>query len=393
MRLHWISLLPPLEVSTARAAVQALHALAEVCELTIWTVQEPWDPALARCGTLRPLSGELWRETNRGEPLVALVGEEPENAVVLQLVRQHADVVLLHGRRFDPPLRALDGDGAAAGRSRAEALAGCAASVVCHVEGALAGERPPAGGRIVDRPPPWAPDVPWRCDGWSGSRRWRLLVQPGPPHLVTALLAAVESLAASDRPEVVFAAPPAGPPGRPEGGGLCRWEAAPFHELAADVERFDVAVLLASGSAPSADQLTAWSRASPTLAPASGWHRDRPLGTFAPLGPGREMGDLAGHLRELRRHPEDARALGEAGLRHLVARHSPERWRELVLDLAADALAAGPAAALRPLAARVDAELFRWALPGAASSLGGRARDELSRLFAAARLTVAQEPD
>ncbi|NBC97057.1 MAG: glycosyltransferase family 1 protein, partial [Deinococcus-Thermus bacterium] len=52
-RVHWASPLPPAQTDIAHYTARILPELAEETDLTLWTVQETWDPALERHAPVR----------------------------------------------------------------------------------------------------------------------------------------------------------------------------------------------------------------------------------------------------------------------------------------------------------------------------------------------------
>jgi glycosyltransferase involved in cell wall biosynthesis len=85
----------------------------------------------------------------------------------------------------------------------------------------------------------------------------------------------------------------------------------------------------------SAAQLRIWSHGIPSIVTKIGWYAEQPANTVAFVRPGHMAEDLAALLRNYRAAPGPFIELGLNGYRHLAECHTPERYVDGLLELAA----------------------------------------------------------
>lgn len=98
-RLNWFSPLPPARSGISDYLWHVLPALTERAELTLWTHQDDWDPALESYGKVRKThaSGNFWRQMNEAEMSIYHVGNNPLfHGEIWELSTHHPGVIVLH---------------------------------------------------------------------------------------------------------------------------------------------------------------------------------------------------------------------------------------------------------------------------------------------------------
>jgi glycosyltransferase involved in cell wall biosynthesis len=83
----------------------------------------------------------------------------------------------------------------------------------------------------------------------------------------------------------------------------------------------------------SGSQLRIWSRGLASLVTRTGWYADLPPESVGFVEPDNEVADLQRHFQEALDNPDVLRSMGDAGRRHLAARHSPERYANEMADV------------------------------------------------------------
>jgi glycosyltransferase involved in cell wall biosynthesis len=99
MKLNWFSPLPPAKTEIANHTARILPLLAARAEVTLWTDQSQWDPALAEHAVVRPYQPQQvsWAELNRGQLSFYNIGNNVRyHSTIWQIARQHPGVVILH---------------------------------------------------------------------------------------------------------------------------------------------------------------------------------------------------------------------------------------------------------------------------------------------------------
>ncbi len=103
MRLNWFSSLLPSDTDAARHTVWLLPALRERAEVTLWTDQAEWDPALGNCADVRryQLDRMPWTELNKADMSIYQVDNgSPSDGTVWQVSRRYPGVIILHDFRL-----------------------------------------------------------------------------------------------------------------------------------------------------------------------------------------------------------------------------------------------------------------------------------------------------
>lgn len=99
MKLHWFTPLPPARTEIASLAARILPVLARRCDLTVWTAQPAWDPALNEHASIRSFHGGVppWPELSDADYTLYNVGNHPEyHGDIYTLSQLHPGVILLH---------------------------------------------------------------------------------------------------------------------------------------------------------------------------------------------------------------------------------------------------------------------------------------------------------
>ncbi len=103
MKINWFSPLPPAKTDIAHYTTRVLPALSALADVTLWTDQREWDPALKAQAEVRTfkLARMPWAELNRADANFFQIGNNPLfHGPIWQISRLHAGVVVLHDLRL-----------------------------------------------------------------------------------------------------------------------------------------------------------------------------------------------------------------------------------------------------------------------------------------------------
>ncbi len=120
----------------------------------------------------------------------------------------------------------------------------------------------------------------------------------------------------------------------------------------------------------SASQLRIWAARLPALVTRVGWYAQLCPDAVFMIDPDQECDEIVYHLRALRRFPGQYAEAGETGRRILEAHHSPRRYAEALLAIAADHAGQHARRMGVDLAERSANLLLEHAPPGLARPLG-----------------------
>jgi glycosyltransferase involved in cell wall biosynthesis len=427
MRVNWFSPLPPARTDIGHYTARLLPALAERCEVTLWTDQARWDPRLERRAVVKRFDPHRvpWAEINAADVSVFNIGNNASFHVgIWQVSRRHAGIVVLHDVRLqDFFLGAHDRDGYVAAMEQCYGLEGRHAStrflgdrglaaymserypmtalaaenalgVVIHNENALSRVAADTGAPVLYAPLPY-PAAP--AHGGTrparGKRPHRLVVfgylgrNRRLPSILKALAdfpdkrafrldiygqiydadevrALVQSLRLSHRVAI---------------HGF-----VPERTLDRALQSAELSLHLRYPTMDegSGSQLRIWDHALPSLVTPVGWFAGLPRDIVAFVRPDSETADIHRHLRSFLENPERFAAMGQRGRRRLEQLHSPAAYADAVGAFAARAPQLRARVDADTLSERVGSELGTW-MPTAApdsmiDSVAGRIKELVS---------------
>jgi glycosyltransferase involved in cell wall biosynthesis len=413
VKLNWFSPLPPAKTEIAAYAARLLPVLARRAEVTLWTDQADWDPALEKFGQVRPYAPAHsdWRDLNRGDLNIYHLGNNLQfHGGIWETACRHPGVIVLHDlcmHNFFAGLwlRDEDPDGYFAAMARQYGSAGLAAADkfwrgLLPVE--YMGEKFPLTLLAVEPGHGVLVHTRQAFNVLAPENRWPVAYAPLP--LAAAPL---------DRPRLRQAR-------RREGGQPFRlilfghiWKnrrLEPFLRALAPFparERFHLDVygelwdreyvtrlVRDLGVAPlvslhgfvtegvleaaltsahlavnlryptmgeaSASQLRIWQHALPSLVSPVGWYGGLPETAVSFVRPEHETADIQEHLRGFLDNPGKYARQGEEGRRLLEECHCPERYVQTLLDLAGNVRRFRARDLACYLAARAGGEMAVW---------------------------------
>ena len=432
MRLNWFSPLPPAETDVAHYTARLLPYLAAHADLTLWTVQSEWDPALADVAVVRRYDPDSmpWADLNRAHVTIYHLGNDPRFHVpIWQVSRCQPGLVVIH----DPCMQEFflgayrdvwqDKHGylacmeryyGAAGRDAADDLWEGRRSVYEVVEqypltrlvcegalGVLVHSRVvfQALQRDSSQPLVFAP-LPYpatpralRPDGDSNAAAegspYRLVVfgYLGRNRGLDALLLALAQFSERDR----FRLEVYGPVWdtvyihrRIQALGLDRhvtlhgYTPPPALDQALSGAHLVVNLRFPTMGESSGSQLRIWDHALPSLVTRTGWYATIPDDAVAFVRPGNEVEDIQLHLRAFLADPDRFARMGKRGRHILEEHHQPARYVRAIFELAAHVQRFGHQAWGYSLAERAASEMGMWLPPPAAN-------EQYARVAAAVR--------
>lgn len=388
MRINWFSPLPPAKTDIAHYTTRVLPALSQHAEVTLWTDSREWDSAIAKYAEVREFRLERmpWVELNRADASFYQIGNNPLfHGSIWQISRRHAGVVVLHDFRlhhfFDGLYRvqwrdlhsylsvmeAYYGDEGRreadeSYRSEARNIAYMAErypltqlavenalGVVVHTSDTYAAlvvdQRWPlvyaplpfaAGDRVADRDPERQSGPPYRLIVFGYIGRNRRL------HAILNALAGLpekeqfhldvfgEILDDEDKLRAQIRT-------------LDLKRQVTLHGFTAETKLDDalaqahLAINLrhptmgeASGS-----QLRIWAHGLPSLVSNGGWYASLPSDAVAFIGTGdNEVAEIQSQLRAFLADPGAFAIMGVRGRRELDAKHTPEQYARVIIEMA-----------------------------------------------------------
>ena len=103
MKWNWFCPLPPAKTGIADYALKILPFLGTHADVSFWTTQEEWDPAIALYGQVRRYDAAAmpWSELNRADLNIYHIGNQPDfHGAIWEVARNCPGLVVLH----DPSL-------------------------------------------------------------------------------------------------------------------------------------------------------------------------------------------------------------------------------------------------------------------------------------------------
>ena len=431
MKLNLFSPLPPARTRSARAAWHVLPALRELADVTLWTVQDSWDPEIERLAPVRRCGGEgFWGQVNSADMSVYhLAGCPEQHAELWQLSRVHPGVVVLFDLQFydlvtatylefapdEARLRAVMGrEYGEEGREEAERLiregralgplrdrfdllryvVETALGVMVHSRSAEKALRGLGDWPLLRAPLAWSAASP----AASCPRRdaeVRQLIHIGDlwrDHRVTPLLEVLARLPERERLRLdVYGRLWPQPAVEQVRNALGLGELVRFHGEVAD-ETVEAALLSADLAINlrhptlgevSSTQLRIWEHSLPSLVTQAGWFAEVPEGAVAFVRPEREQEDIGRRLEAFLAAPEGWAGMGRRGRATLEAEHSPALGAEGLVELAREAVRFRRSYPAVRLAARAARRTEGWP-PAAGRTTGESVSRVIAELFGGA---------
>ena len=375
-RLNWFSPLPPAHTDIAHYTLRTIPWLARSCDVVVWTDRHYWPPEIETYAEVRRWGGASWFDVNRADVTVFHLGNNPRfHAWIWDVARRCPGIMVLHDARlgeFFAGYLLETGGGEAAYLAAVQRYHGAAA--IAHAERFLRGEASPgtlgdsipltalalsrARGAIVHTRTAWEHvktlarcpvlqlELPFPAGpapkprAWDGTLRLIVFGYLSANRRLEAVLEAMARFPRRDRLQLDVLGEI---PNRDALGETVRalglGDVVHLHgfalesELDEALDRAHLAINLryptmgeASGS-----QLRIWSRALASVVSNTGWYADLPSDSVWFVDPAQEVADLHAHFNHALDDPDDLRAMGEAGRRHLVERHDPALYAQELL--------------------------------------------------------------
>jgi glycosyltransferase involved in cell wall biosynthesis len=417
MKLNWFSPLLPAKSGIANYTSHLMPALAARAQVTLWTDQAEWDPALETHARVRTFDAQHipWREVNEAQMSIYHVGNNVAfHQSIWQLSRKHPGIVVLH----DLSLQHFFGGVYREGGNAAEYLTAMARYY--GQAGSSAAGRFLTGDLSTEYMAERFPLTPLAVENALGvlvhnreglgnlksHNRWPVACAPLPfpatPRKSTAgpemlykywvrgpyRLIVFGYIGPNRRLDSVFEAL-AGHPHREQFrldlvGDV--WDLAHVQKQIGlrglqDLVQLhgflpDAALdqMLASAhlavnlryptmGETSYCQLRIWDQALPSLVTPVGWYSTIPDEAAGFVRPENEAQDIRDHLSAFIADPSAYAAKGENGRRILEERHTPDAYAQVVVDFATELQGARGHALVYRMAERVSAELGGWSGP------------------------------
>jgi len=394
MRINWFSPLPPAMTEIAHYTARLVRPLSERVDVTLWTEQQEWDPALqgyAQVHTYDP-SAMSWPEIHLSEATFYNIGNNAEfHLGIWQASRHHSGIVVLHDtclqqffaycyrwlwNDLDGYLSVMEKYYGRAGRRDAElfwddrlnteymvthypltrlALENALAAVV-HSRSAYLSLLEDPCCPVVWAPLPYAPSTKGRGSRGPENELHREAQEPyrlvlfGHIHENRRIPSIFEALAEfpqklrfhldiyghiwnSKLVESLI-----------QSYGLRDLVTikgyVPEPELEAALDEADLAFNLRYPSVgeASASQLRIWDHALPSLVTPVGWYATIPDNVVGFVRVESEVQDIHAHLSSFLRDPQWFREMGKRGRKLLEERHSPSSYARAIEQIASAAL-------------------------------------------------------
>lgn len=417
MKLNWFSPLPPAPTDIGHFSKRLLPALAARADVTLWTDQTKWDPALKGHAEVRSydLRSMPWADLNRGDVCIYNIGNNPLfHGSIWQVARQHPGIVILHDTRlhhlFDGLYRVQRRDLSAylammefyygvAGRNDAhecfmseghninvmaekypltDLATENALGVVVHTLPGFDALKREDSVSLTCLPLPF--DAPARAAGKKNQQkgradaRYRLILfgYIGRNRRLDAVLNALASFPEREKFQLDIYGTILDDEKqvRAQIRALGLKRLVTLHGFATETEldealaRADLAINLryptmgeASGS-----QLRIWAHALPGLVTQVGWYATLPGEAVAHVRAGEnEVADIQSHLRDFLNDPDRFARMGERGREILQQQHSSESYADQLIEFVAAASTSPARVAtcrLAETAGQLTAELF-----------------------------------
>jgi glycosyltransferase involved in cell wall biosynthesis len=387
MKINWFCPLPPAKTSIADDYLAGiLPSLARQCELTLWTDQSNWDRKLDHVARVKHFDpyAVSWPELHQGEVTFYNIGNNHLfHASIWQVSRRHPGIVILHDLRVHNFFESLY-------RGQWRDSAGYLAQMKRHYgdDGLRAATEFIHSGANIDYMTEHYPLTPLALENClavlvhsqeafvhvEAMKQWpvalaalpRTLPPPRDEHVAVAeppyrlimfghmgrnrrLDAVLEALGTMPERDAfrldIFGDIADGRNLRSRIRKLGLGHLVQLHgytpedELNEVLRTSQLAINLryptmgeASGS-----QLRIWYHALPSLVTDVGWYSSLSRDTVAHVRHEHEHDDIQSHLRAFLNNPEQFAQMGQRGFRLLREEHDPDKYVEVILELAARA--------------------------------------------------------
>ncbi|HEV8130815.1 MAG TPA: glycosyltransferase [Acidobacteriota bacterium] len=411
MKLNWFSPLPPARTEIANYTLRLLPLLSRQAHLTLWTDQNEWEEQLENYGEVRRYRLEQmpWADVNRGDVSIFHIGNNIEfHESIWWVSRCHAGLMILHdvclvylfNGLYTAQRSALEAyfdqrptffgnwrnlDGAASEQADPDSADPMwrhypltlltlenALGAIVHTQGAFDKLKQENLWPVAYAPLPFSPksceihsDPSTLHKSRAGGRPpFRLVIFGflGQNRRLDAVLKALSDFSGRDQ----FHLDVYGELWNHEDvcaqiRSLGLEELVDLHGFVSDSE-LDAALCEAhmainlrypTAGEASASQLRIWAHALPSLVTKVGWYATLPSDAVAFVRPAHENTDIQSHLRDFLADPGRFARMGEKGRYILENEHTPDRYVQTILALAAKAEVFRPRAVSYRLAERV----------------------------------------
>ena len=411
MKINWFAPLPPAKTGVADYLMAILPELAARADVTLWTDQKKWDPALAREVHVRTYHTKQmpWEELNRADLNVYNLGNNHLfHGSIWQVARRQPGAVVLHDLRLNDFFYNLyldhfdDAPGFVAHMEKYYGQEGRRAAEMCLINGPVVdlAQSYPLTALALENSLGVVVHTREAQQELTPANRWLVAYAPLPFSPLPPSPVTVKKPARDDQPYrlIIF-------------GFISRnrqvkellealaafsqkkrfvldiygdvWDAGEVHQqirslgltenvrlrgftsqasLDSALASADLAINLrfpTMGEA-SISQLRIWAHSLPSIVTSVGWYGELPETAVAHVRPGHEVADIQAHLNAFLSDPARFQSMGQEGHRMLEA-HKPDDYVETVLNLANQALLFRPRAAAYGLADRVGMLMSAWA--------------------------------
>ena len=429
MKLNWFSPLPPARTGIADYTFGVLPALIKHAEVTLWTDQNEWDPAVERYAAVRQYQPDRidWRELNRSDLSFYHIGNNHLfHASIWQVSRRAAGIVILHDFRLHDFFESLyrgkwrDQHGYLALMDTYYGRDGLKAAIEFvnaeHADYDLMAQRYPltllalenALGALVHTqeafeelrstnrlPVVYAP-LPSPVSSRTHSRR----ASRNPYHLIifghigrnrrlNAVLDALAQIPGRQRFHLdIYGEIDDSKALRNQIHKLELKEMVSVHGYAPEAEldqALDAASLAINLRYPtmgeaSASQLRIWDHALPSLVTKIGWYGSLSDEIVGHVRPEHEVVDIRAHLESFLEDPDRYARMGERGYRFVKEEHDPDAYAKTIVSLATDARSFMLRKTAYDLARRTGTEMGAWTSPKSIGDLPRKVAETIHTL-------------
>ena len=423
-RVNWFSPLPPARTAIGHYAMLAVPALARHADVTVWTDRPFWPAELDAAVRVRQWDGTSWPELNSADVTLFHIGNNVRfHGWILDVSRRHPGVVVLHETRLHELFAAQLLDNAPDESAYLSAVRRChGAAAELHAQRFVRGAT--TAGELAESVPMTALALERARGavvhtgtafrevaslGRCSAIQLDLPYEPGPVPVRRGRdgvlrLVLFGYLAANRRLETLIEAIATFPERRqmrldilgeledpgPLADRIRARELSDIVQLRGFIPEADLDNVLAGADLAvnlryptmgeaSHSQLRIWSRGLASLVTRTGWYAELPADVVGFVDPANELADLHDHFRRALANPETLQAMGDAGRRHLEARHDPARYaQELLAGL--DRMMRTPVSVLGEAGNAVARIVAAGGISGSArAALVHRAAEELCR--------------
>jgi glycosyltransferase involved in cell wall biosynthesis len=426
MHMNWFSPLNARGTEIANHTARTLPALSALAEVTLWTVEDSWEPNLERYACVRRYVRERppWTEMNQADINIYQLGNNAAyHGPIWEISRRLPGIVVLHDVSLQHFFAGYYEHG-----DRDEHVAHMAR--IHGPEGARAAQRywsrqlpfepfaeqypltplatENALGILVHTPaafaavqgtndcPAWCASLPYAARNRAASKR-----ADGPPYRVVLfgyvgknrrLPSVLQALAGMKRRDDfrldIYGKLWNGDEAQERIAQVGVRHLVQVHGFVSNAEldaALDAAHLAVNLRHPtmgeaSASQLRIWDHALPSLVSPLGGYASLPPDAVSFVRPDHEVSDIQAHLLALIANPASFAEQGRRGRRLLETEHAPERYAAAIVTLASAAQVRRRQLLGAHLAGRVGVEMGRWLTGREADASYQHVAEEIHRL-------------